>query len=75
MEHTRAEMCSPPDSVPFLQLMMKLVNAKKVVEVGVFTGTHASYPHSKCSGTRRLPVKCYVRGDYSQQCTTSIEEL
>ncbi len=31
-------MCSPLDSAEFLQMMVQLTNAKKVVEVGVFTG-------------------------------------
>lgn len=31
-------MCSPADSASFLQMMVKLTGAKKVVEVGVFTG-------------------------------------
>ncbi|CAL8470927.1 g10469 [Coccomyxa elongata] len=38
MKHRRAGMCSPPDSIPLLQLLVHLVNAKKIVEVGVFTG-------------------------------------
>ncbi len=38
MKHARAGMCSPPDSIPLLQLMVQLLNAKKIVEVGVFTG-------------------------------------
>lgn len=31
-------MCSPPDSVAVLQQLLRLVGAKKVIEVGVFTG-------------------------------------
>ena len=34
----RSGMCSPPDSIPLLQMMVKLTQAKKIVEVGVFTG-------------------------------------
>jgi caffeoyl-CoA O-methyltransferase len=33
-----AGMCSPVDSASFLQMMVRLTNAKKVVEIGVFTG-------------------------------------
>ncbi|KAK9903920.1 hypothetical protein WJX75_000536 [Coccomyxa subellipsoidea] len=38
MTHKRAGMCSPPDSIPLLQLLVQLLSAKKIVEVGVFTG-------------------------------------
>ena len=38
MEHERKGMCSPPDSIPLLQMLVRLTNARKVVEVGVFTG-------------------------------------
>ena len=31
-------MCSPPDSIPILQMLVRLTNARRVVEVGVFTG-------------------------------------
>lgn len=31
-------MCSPPDAVAIHQMVARLVDAKKVVEVGVFTG-------------------------------------
>jgi predicted O-methyltransferase YrrM len=41
MEHPRSGMCSPPDSVPLLQLLMRSIGAKKVAEVGVFTGAAA----------------------------------
>lgn len=40
--HTRSGMCSPPDSIPLLQMMIKLTQARKIVEVGVFTGVHLS---------------------------------
>ena len=33
-----ARMCSPTVSIPLLQMLVKLTQAKKVVEVGVFTG-------------------------------------
>ena len=39
LEHRRGMMVSPPDSIPILQLLLKLTKAKKVVEVGVFTGS------------------------------------
>ena len=39
LKHKRGLMVSPPDSIPILQLLLKLTNAKKVVEVGVFTGS------------------------------------
>lgn len=38
LQHPRAGMCSPPDSVAVLQQLLRLVGAKKVIEVGVFTG-------------------------------------
>ena len=38
MKQSRSGMCSPPDSIPLLQMMVMLTQAKKVVEVGVFTG-------------------------------------
>ncbi|CAL5228799.1 g11996 [Coccomyxa viridis] len=38
MKQGRRGMCSPPDSIPLLQMMVKLTQAKKIVEVGVFTG-------------------------------------
>ena len=38
MEHPISGMCSPADSVPLLQFLLRAVNAKKVVECGVFTG-------------------------------------
>ena len=38
MQQKRSGMCSPPDSIPLLQMMVKLTQAKKIVEVGVFTG-------------------------------------
>ncbi len=44
MKHRRAGMCSPPDSIPLLQLLVQLVNAKKIVEVGVFTGEQDPIP-------------------------------
>eukprot|EP00898_Chlorokybus_atmophyticus_P007359 jgi/Chlat1/7624/Chrsp64S07101 len=31
-------MCSPPDNVAFLQMIVRMVGAKNIVEVGVFTG-------------------------------------
>ena len=31
-------MVSPPDSIPILQMLVRLTNARRVVEVGVFTG-------------------------------------
>ena len=34
----RPGMCSPPASIPLLQMLVKLTQADKVVEVGVFTG-------------------------------------
>ena len=38
MEHPISGMCSPPDAVPLLQFMLRAINAKKVVECGVFSG-------------------------------------
>ena len=34
-----ARMCSPTVSIPLLQMLVKLTQAKTVVEVGVFTGS------------------------------------
>ena len=34
-----ARMCSPTVSIPLLQMLVKLTQAKSVVEVGVFTGS------------------------------------
>lgn len=33
-----AGMCSPPASIPLLQMIVKLTGAKKIGEVGFFTG-------------------------------------
>jgi hypothetical protein len=33
-----ARMISPPDTIAVLQMLLRLVNARRVVEVGVFTG-------------------------------------
>ena len=38
MQHPRVGMCSPPDSIPILQILAKLTEARLIVEVGVFTG-------------------------------------
>eukprot|EP00884_Botryococcus_braunii_P005532 jgi/Botrbrau1/14980/Bobra.0018s0080.1 len=38
LQHPRAGMASPPDSVAILQMMVYLTRAKKVIEVGVFAG-------------------------------------
>jgi predicted O-methyltransferase YrrM len=38
MQHPRVGMCSPPDSIPILQMLAKLTEARLIVEVGVFTG-------------------------------------
>jgi len=38
LKHRRGGMCSPPDSIPILQMLVRLTNARRVVEVGVFTG-------------------------------------
>ncbi|XP_068655045.1 probable caffeoyl-CoA O-methyltransferase At4g26220 [Aristolochia californica] len=37
-EHPRALMSTPPEEGQFLTLLVKLLNAKKTIEVGVFTG-------------------------------------
>lgn len=36
VKHSWGGMCSPPDSIPMLQLLQ----AKRIVEVGVFTGEY-----------------------------------
>lgn len=38
VKHEWGGMCSPPDSIPLLQLLVQLLHAKKIAEVGVFTG-------------------------------------
>ena len=38
MQHPRLGMCSPPDSIPILQMLARLTDARLVIEVGVFTG-------------------------------------
>ena len=38
MQHPRLGMCSPPDSIPILQMLARLTEARLIVEVGVFTG-------------------------------------
>lgn len=38
MNHPISGMCSPPDSVPLLQFLVRAVNAKRIVECGVFSG-------------------------------------
>ena len=43
MKQGRRGMCSPPESIPLLQMMVKLTQAKKIVEVGVFTGVSPSH--------------------------------
>lgn len=37
-EHSRAVMMSAPDEVNFFSLFVKMICAKKCIEVGVFTG-------------------------------------
>ncbi|XP_068665129.1 probable caffeoyl-CoA O-methyltransferase At4g26220 [Aristolochia californica] len=37
-EHPRALMSTPPEEGQFLNLLVKLLNAKKTIEIGVFTG-------------------------------------
>jgi O-methyltransferase len=41
MQHPRVGMCSPPDSVPILQMLAKLTEAKLIVEVGKLHLHHA----------------------------------
>ncbi len=41
LKHPRAGMVSPPDSIAILQMLAKLVDAKKILEIGVFTGPGA----------------------------------
>ncbi|KAK4480055.1 hypothetical protein RD792_013112 [Penstemon davidsonii] len=38
LNHPRALMATAPDAGQFMALILKLVNAKKTIEVGVFTG-------------------------------------
>lgn len=40
VKHSWGGMCSPPDSIPMLQLLVQLLQAKRIVEVGVFTGEY-----------------------------------
>ena len=42
MKHRQAGMCSQPASIPLLQMLVKLTAAKRIVEVGVFTGAPSS---------------------------------
>jgi len=37
-KHQWAQMATPPDQVAFIQQLLKLINAKRAIEVGVFTG-------------------------------------
>ncbi|XP_068665142.1 probable caffeoyl-CoA O-methyltransferase At4g26220 [Aristolochia californica] len=37
-EHPRSVMSTPPEEGQFLTLLVKLLNAKKTIEIGVFTG-------------------------------------
>ena len=39
---------SPPDSIPVLQMLVRLTNARRVVEVGVFTGCVTKQPPPHC---------------------------
>ncbi len=54
----RAGMCSPPDSIPVLQQFMRLTEAKKAIEVGVFTGasTHPLNSTPSCMQAHHRPV-------------------
>jgi hypothetical protein len=38
LKHPRAGMASPQDSIAILQMMVHLTQARKVIEIGVFTG-------------------------------------
>lgn len=38
MKHQRALMAVPPEEGQFLSVMLKLMNARKTIEIGVFTG-------------------------------------
>ena len=50
LKHPQSIMCSPPESVPVLQILLQLMKARTVVEVGVFTGAvldlHCSALHA-----------------------------
>jgi caffeoyl-CoA O-methyltransferase len=37
-------MATPPDEGQFLMLLLRLMNAKKTLEVGVYTGTALALP-------------------------------
>ena len=41
MEHPKAYTASPPDTVAIVQNIIRMSNAKRCIEVGVFTGTAA----------------------------------
>ncbi|XP_058093225.1 norbelladine 4'-O-methyltransferase 2-like isoform X2 [Magnolia sinica] len=38
LKHTRGSMSIPPEEGQFLRLLLKLMNAKRTIEIGVFTG-------------------------------------
>ena len=40
-QHPRAEMQIAPETAPFIQLLIKLINAKRTIELGVYTGYSA----------------------------------
>lgn len=44
LQHPRAGMVSPPDSIAILQMLAKLVGASNILEIGVFTGPAACMP-------------------------------
>jgi predicted O-methyltransferase YrrM len=64
MQHPRLGMCSPPDSIPILQMLARLTDAKLIVEVGVFTG-YATLGMALALPPDGQLIACDVSRDYT----------
>lgn len=63
----KSSMCSPPDSIPVLQMFLRLVHAKRAIEVGVYTGTYGPFKGKSLAAglfTRSLQEKCKYSVSY-----------
>lgn len=64
LEHARAGMLSPPDSIAILQMLVRLIGAKRAIEVGVFTG-YTSLGIALALPSNGQLIACDVATDYT----------